>query len=98
MAKVLKFNDHSNSLQMAEDLIEMIVNPKLNESSIDDSHIQKILKGLSQAFYYYDPTAYRVTQLETVNQLTNEGCTRYFKSFDKDGTVETTLVVPNRNS
>jgi hypothetical protein len=47
MAKVLKFNDHSNSLQMAEDLIEMIVNPKLNESSIDDSHIQKILKGLS---------------------------------------------------
>lgn len=64
----------------------------------DDDTTTKILKGLSQAFYYYDPTAYRVTQLETVNQLTNEGCTRYFKSFDKDGTVETTLVVPNRNS
>ena len=47
MAKVLKFNDHSNSVKMAEELIEMIANPKLNESSIDDSHIQKILKGLA---------------------------------------------------
>jgi hypothetical protein len=64
----------------------------------EDDVTTKILKGLSQAFYYYDPTAFRVTQLETVNQLTNEGCTRYFKTFDKDGTVETTLVVPNRNS
>jgi len=47
MAKVLKFNDHSNSVKMAEELIEMIANPKINESSIDDSHIQKILKGLA---------------------------------------------------
>lgn len=64
----------------------------------DDDTAGKILKGLAQAFYYYDPTAYRVTQLETADQLTNEGYTRYFSSFDKDGTVETTLVVPNKIS
>jgi hypothetical protein len=47
MAKVLKFNEHQLSIKAAEELIDMIINPKLNESSIDDTYVQKILKGLS---------------------------------------------------
>lgn len=44
--RILRYNQHKESLKMAEELVEMIVNPKLNES-VDDSHIQKILKGLA---------------------------------------------------
>jgi hypothetical protein len=47
MSKILKYNQHKESIIMAEELIEMIVNPKLNES-IDDDHIQKILKDLAR--------------------------------------------------
>ena len=47
MSKILKYNQHKESLKMAEELIEMIINPKLNES-VDDSYIQNILKSLSR--------------------------------------------------
>ena len=47
MTRVLKFVEHENSVKMAEELIDMIINPMLNEASIGDSHLQKILKGLS---------------------------------------------------
>ena len=47
MSRILKYNQHNESIKMAEELIEMIVNPKLNES-IDDNHIQKILRGLAK--------------------------------------------------
>ena len=47
MTRVLKFVEHENSIKMAEELIEMIINPKLNESSIEDKHLKKILKGLA---------------------------------------------------
>lgn len=46
MSRILKYNQHKESIIMAEELIEMIVNPKLNES-IDDNHIQKILRELA---------------------------------------------------
>lgn len=61
-------------------------------STVDE---KKILLGLANAFYYYDPTVYRSTQLETANQLTNGGMTRYFDTFTKSGGVVTALVKPN---
>lgn len=47
MSKILKFNEHNNSLEIAEEFVNMIIHPKLNESSIDDNYINKILKSLS---------------------------------------------------
>jgi hypothetical protein len=47
MNKVLRYNEYQSSVDIAEKLIEMIVNPKLNES-VDDSHIKNILKSLSR--------------------------------------------------
>ena len=45
--RILKYTDHINSNRMTEELIELIINPMIKESSMDDGHIRKILKGLS---------------------------------------------------
>jgi hypothetical protein len=47
MSKVLKFQQHSQSIGIAEELIEMIFNPQMNESNDNvpsNRHINKILK------------------------------------------------------
>ena len=44
MNRVLKFGDHSTSTDKAEEFINMILNPKINESSVSDDHINQILK------------------------------------------------------
>jgi hypothetical protein len=56
---------------------------------------KKILLGLANAFYYYDPSVFRNSQLETATQLTNGGMTRYFDTFTRSGGVVTALVKPN---
>jgi len=52
MSKVLKFQQHSDSLKMAEEIIELITNPQINESSKSgapsDKHIKKILKSFQR--------------------------------------------------
>ncbi len=49
MVKVLKFNEYDKSEELANEIIESICNPQINEStSIDDSIIKKILKNLSR--------------------------------------------------
>lgn len=47
MKRILKYKDHQKSILIAEELIELILNPQLNESKLDDSHIKKILKSLA---------------------------------------------------
>jgi hypothetical protein len=73
--------------------IEILMNPARYPG--DDVATTNIVKFLSSAFYYFDPTVNRITQLETATQLSNGGYTRYFNTFDKDGSVVTSLVVPN---
>ena len=52
MSKVLKFQQHSESIKIAEELIETITNPQINESSESDvpsdDHIKKILKSFQK--------------------------------------------------
>ena len=73
--------------------IEILMNPARYPG--DDAATTNIVKFLSSAFYYFDPTVNRITQLETATQLSNGGYTRYFNTFDKDGSIVTSLVVPN---
>jgi hypothetical protein len=57
----------------------------------------RTLTGLANAFFYYDPTVNRTTQLETPNQFVEGELTHYFAGFRSDGTIVTTLVDPNLN-
>jgi hypothetical protein len=45
---ILKFSDHNNYINIADKFIDIIINPKLNESLIDNNFIKKILKGFSK--------------------------------------------------
>jgi len=47
MARILKFGDYNKSEDQATEIIENMCNPQVNESSVDDSVIKKIVKGLS---------------------------------------------------
>lgn len=47
MDRVLKFGEYNKCGSQAEEIIEMMFNPILNESSVDDNTVKKILKSLS---------------------------------------------------
>jgi len=48
MARILKFSDYNKSEDLATEIIENMCNPQINESSVEDSVIKKIIKGLSR--------------------------------------------------
>ena len=52
MKRVLSFKEHQKSIKIAEDLIEMIVNPKLNESEdtkkMTKTELDRIISGLAK--------------------------------------------------
>ena len=56
----------------------------------DDLLADITLVSLANAFFYYDETVKRVTQLESVSDYTN-----YFTGFSPSGEVTTKLVIPN---
>ena len=66
----------------------------LRENSSTTS-TSKILLGLANSFYYYDPTVFRNTQLQQTSDLIEGGQTYYFLGFNKGGDVRTSLVKPN---
>jgi hypothetical protein len=61
----------------------------------NNTPIQLTLNGLVNAFYYYDETSNRRTQLETQADLVDGLLTHYFAGFNYSGKVITTLVNPN---
>ena len=61
----------------------------------DNTSIMIPIQSLSNAFYYYDETANRTSQLETTSELVDGILTHYFAGFDHTGKVVTTLVNPN---
>ena len=56
----------------------------------DDLFSDLTLVSMANAFFYYDETVKRITQLEGVSDYTN-----YFTGFSPTGEVTTKLVVPN---
>lgn len=46
MAQIFRFKEHNKWFQIAEDFLESIINPSLNESSENDVQINSILKNL----------------------------------------------------
>jgi kumamolisin len=70
--------------------LEIDLNILSTDSS--DPHQQKVLEGLEGAFYYYDETLYRNSQLASPNE---SGQTEYFTGFDVHGNTITDLVAAN---
>ena len=48
MTKILKFKEHENWYNLAENLIEGIINPPILESSENEEEISSILKNLQK--------------------------------------------------
>jgi hypothetical protein len=63
-----------------------------------DGNELRTLKGIQNAFFYYDETVDRITQLEYPNEFIDGYKTRHFVGFNRDGTVVTSLVNPNLQS
>jgi hypothetical protein len=59
-----------------------------------DEEEAKTLRALANAFFYYDETVERTTQLETPNQF-QDGFTRFVTGINRNGGLVTSLVNPN---
>ncbi len=63
--------------------------------TIDGAEL-RTLTGIQNAFFYYDETVDRITQLEYPSDFVDGYKTRHFVGFNRDGTIVTSLVNPNR--
>ncbi len=60
-----------------------------------DPASRRTVTGLQNAFYYYDETVDRITQLEYPADFVDGYKTKHFVGFNRDGTILTSLVNPN---